>query len=155
MRGQPLFCRQFQQAELPPQVLHHSSPAGTVISRSNDVMRHAEARIKRVELETVLSMGCDIRVASAVLEIGDGWVMHDRIESERFDGPKKTPADIVIIAAGYHAVHLEPQTDIPVVRLAEMDSGNILESTYAGAVFGLTLGVPKERIPLESEIKRT
>lgn len=118
-------------------------------------MRHAEARIKRVELETVLSMGCDIRVASAVLEIGDGWVMHDRIESERFDGPKKTPADIVIIAAGYHAVHLEPQTDIPVVRLAEMDSGNILESTYAGAVFGLTLGVPKERIPLESEIKRT
>lgn len=124
----------------------------TVLSRSSDVMRHAEARTKRTLLQSVLSMGCDIHVATKVLEIGDGWVMHDRIEAERFDGPQKTAADIVVIASGYEAVHLEPAyPDAEVVRLAELDSGSILASTYAASVFALSLGVPADQIPPENE----
>lgn len=121
----------------------------TVVSRSDDVMRGAEAYSKRQTLESVLSMGCDIRVATAVLEIGEGWVLCQRLEAERFDGPQKIPAELVVVASGYEAVRLRPQTACPVVHLAELDGGSILESIRAGARFGLALGVPEDKIPPE------
>lgn len=117
----------------------------TVIARGDDVMRGCEAHSKRQILLDVLGMSCDIRVCTQVLEIGDSWVLHERKEAFRFDGPEKTPADVVVLATGYVAAHPVIEADVPVHILADSDSGNILESIAAGAKFGMMLGIPDDK----------
>lgn len=116
----------------------------TIISRSPDVIRGGEAHSKRQILLNVLGMSCDIRVCTNVLEIGDSWVLHDRQESYRFDGPERTKADVVIVASGYQGAHPVINAPVPTTVLADLDAGNIMESIAAGARYGMTLGVPAD-----------